>query len=97
AAGAAMQAIERAQHEIAADPEVVDVSTEIAARLMEAYRGRIALRSGESEFDRGRLEAMERHLRLVGLRAERAEIRKLARARDIDEVIARKLIREIDL
>ena len=38
-----------------------------------------------------------RQLRLVGLNAERDELRRLARAREIDEVTAKKLIREIDL
>ena len=100
AAGAAMQAIEQAQHRIAADPAVIDVSTEIAARLMEVYRSRIELRSGTPDaagVDRVRLDAIEKQLRLAGLAAERAEIRKLARAREIDEAVARKLVREIDL
>jgi len=100
AAGAAMQAIEQAQHRIAADPAVIDVSTEIAARLMEVYRSRIELRSGTADaagVDRVRLDAIEKQLRLAGLAAERAEIRKLARAREIDEAVARKLVREIDL
>lgn len=100
AAGAAMQAIERAQHRIAVDPKVVDVSTDIAARLMEIYRGRIESRSGVGRQDgveRERLESIERQLRIAGLRAERAEIRRLAHARDIDEATSSKLIREIDL
>src|SRR5690606_4610256 len=98
AAGAAMQAIERAQHRIAADPEVVDVSTDIAARLMEVYRARIESHGPDlAVVDRDRLSAIEKELALAGLGAERAEIRRLARERDIDEVTARKLIREIDL
>src|SRR5690606_19532379 len=98
AAAAAMQAIERTQHDIAADPEVVDVSTDIAARLMEAYRARIESRGvGLASVDRDRLTAIEKQLGLAGLRAERAEIRRLALERTIDEVTARKLTREIDL
>jgi Na+/H+ antiporter len=100
AAGAAMQAIEQTQHRIAGDPEVVDVSTEIASRLMETYRDRIRSRSGIGQNDgpeRAQLEAIERQLRVAGLQAERAEIRKLAIAREIDEATSAKLIREIDL
>ncbi len=98
AAAAAMQAIERAQHDIAADPDVVDVSTDIAARLMEGYRARIESRGvGLASVDRDRLTAIEKELGLAGLRAERAEIRRLAQERTIDEVTARKLTREVDL
>ena len=77
---------------------MVDVSTDIAARLMEGYRARIESHGPDlAVVDRTRLTAIEKELGLAGLRAERSEIRRLAHARDIDEVTARKLIREIDL
>lgn len=44
-----------------------------------------------------RNDDVERQLRLTGLNAERDELRRLARARQIDEETAKKLIREIDL
>ncbi len=44
-----------------------------------------------------RLADAERRLRLAGLKAEREEIFRQARARRIDDQAARKLILELDL
>jgi CPA1 family monovalent cation:H+ antiporter len=67
---------------------------------MEIYRHRIEsrTRTDEDDVEAARLgDAVERQLRLVGLNAERDELRRMARSREIDEVTAKKLIREIDL
>jgi CPA1 family monovalent cation:H+ antiporter len=58
----------------------------------------VSLSSGSSKGEVTRLaDDVERHLRQTGPNAERDELRRLARARQIDEETARKLIREIDL
>lgn len=44
-----------------------------------------------------RIDEIERRLRLTGLAAEREELMRLARARQIDEGVARRLLREVDL
>lgn len=77
-----------------------DLYSDISSRLMELYRHRIESRTHteDDDIDAARLaDDVERQLRLTGLNAERNELRRLARARQIDEETARKPIREIDL
>jgi hypothetical protein len=76
-----------------------DVYTETAARIMALYRQRIdgTTESPEAkEISRG-AQRIERQLRLAGVRAERDEIFRLGRERDLDEEAARRIIRELDL
>jgi len=40
---------------------------------------------------------IERQLHLAGMRAERSEINRLARNRELPDDVARKLVREVDL
>ena len=76
-----------------------DLYTDASARIMELYRQRIDNRkqSLEAAEQNQKIEQIERQLRLAGLRAERDEIFRLARHRQLDEEAARKMIREIDL
>jgi Na+/H+ antiporter len=100
AAQAALMAIEDASHDMAEGKPNPDLYSDVASRLMEIYRHRIEsrTRTDEDDVEAARLgDAVERQLRLVGLNAERDELRRLARSREIDEVTAKKLIREIDL
>ncbi|MFC7379560.1 Na+/H+ antiporter [Brevundimonas sp. GCM10030266] len=100
AAQAALMAIEDASHDMAEGKSNPDLYSDVASRLMEIYRHRIEsrTRTDEDDVEAARLgDAVERQLRLVGLNAERDELRRLARSREIDEVTAKKLIREIDL
>ncbi|WP_420478567.1 Na+/H+ antiporter [Brevundimonas sp. FT23028] len=100
AAQAALMAIEDASHDLAEGKSNPDLYSDVASRLMEIYRHRIEsrTRTDEDDVEAARLgDAVERQLRLVGLNAERDELRRLARSREIDEVTAKKLIREIDL
>jgi len=99
AAEVAMRAIEQAQHTMAGDKPDPDTYADAAARIMDLYRHRIDGRSrtAEAADEVRRIDDIERRLRLAGLRAERDEIYRIARARDLDDDIARKLVREIDL
>lgn len=99
AASAALRAIEDAQHAMAEGKADPDLYAETAARLMETYRQRIESRThGEDEVERiERMDVVDRELRLVALAAEREEIMRLARGRKLDEVMARRLVREVDL
>ncbi len=99
AAAAAIRAIENAQHAMAEGKTDPDLYAETASRLMEVYRRRIDLRSNHegSPAQTPRADDVERELRLVGLAAERDEVMRLARARKVEEVTARRLVREIDL
>ncbi|CAN5473005.1 Na+/H+ antiporter [soil metagenome] len=99
AAEAAIRAIEAAQHAMAEGRADADVYTETAARIMALYRQRIEgnTRSAEAqEISRG-VKRIERQLRLAGVRAERDEVFRLGRERELDEEDAARLIRELDL
>lgn len=99
AAQAAIQAIEDAQHALGAGQADADVYTEASVRIMELYRARIdgRLESPETAAVQRKLEQVERQLRLVGLRAERDEIYRRIRRREIEDELGRKLVRDIDL
>ncbi len=100
AANAALQAIEDKAHALSEGKPDPDIYTDIAARLMALYRQRIETRTRTDEDDIGvsrRLDEIERQLRLAGLRAERDELGRLMRAREIDSDTGKKLVREVDL
>lgn len=99
AAEAAIRAIEAAQHRLAENRPDADVYAEASARVMQSYRDRILARqrSPEALEESRKFDLIERQLRLAGLKAERAEIFRRARARELPEEHARKLVRELDL
>ncbi|MDQ0395066.1 Na+/H+ antiporter [Labrys monachus] len=99
AAQAAINAIEQAQHDISEGKIDADIYADIAARVMEAYRVRIDGRSksGDEAALMRKAERIERELRLAGLRAERAELYRLARSHHLGQDRLRTLIREVDL
>lgn len=96
-AEAAIRAIERRQHALAVGQGDADRYAAAGARVMDLYRERIESRSqGLSDATRAE-ERLVREFRLVGVKAERAALVKLARAREIGSETARKLTRELDL
>jgi CPA1 family monovalent cation:H+ antiporter len=98
ASEAAIRAIKQRQHQLAEGREDPDFYADVAARVTDLYRQRITSRqavSGEQPTV-VRLEEAERQLRLSALRAEREQILRLRRRRQIGEEAARKLVREID-
>ncbi|RYY96926.1 MAG: Na+/H+ antiporter [Alphaproteobacteria bacterium] len=99
AAQAAIKAIEATQHEMSIGKADVDLYVDTAVRLMDLYRERIQGRSqtGEAAELVRRSDEIEKKLRVAALRAEREEIFRLARTRQVEHDIARKLVREIDL
>jgi CPA1 family monovalent cation:H+ antiporter len=99
AAEAAIQAIEQAQHRMGEGRSDADLYTDAGVRIMELYRHRIDGRSttGKEASLARKIDDIERRLRLTGLRAERAEIYRIARARRVSDETSRKLVREIDL
>ena len=99
AAEAAIQAIEQAQHHMGEGRSDADLYTDAGVRIMELYRQRIGGRSAtgnEASLAR-RIDEIERRLRLTGLRAERTEIYRIARARRLSDETSRQLVRELDL
>lgn len=100
AAEAAIRAIGAAQNAMAKDADTEAMSSDVASRIMDLYRQRIVALSepgGETADTFRKASEIERELRLAGLRAERNEIFRLARTRQLDDAEARRLVREIDL
>lgn len=100
AVAAAIRALEETQRTQQDVHARADEYAEVVARLMETYRHRIELYSGEAPDQVARnqkLDALERELFMVALKAQREELIKLSRSRMVGEETARKLIREIDL
>jgi CPA1 family monovalent cation:H+ antiporter len=99
AAEVAIQAVEQAQHEMGEGRSDADLYSDAGVRIMELYRQRIDSRSktGKEAALARKIDEIERKLRLVGLRAERSEFYRMARARQLSDETARKLVREVDL
>jgi CPA1 family monovalent cation:H+ antiporter len=99
AAEAAVQAIEQAQHDMGEGQGDADFYADAGARIMAVYRQRIEGRSkvGQEAELAKKAHDIERRLFLVGLRAERAELYRIARRRDLSDELARRLVREVDL
>lgn len=100
AARAAIRAVEQEQHALAEGRSDADLYAATATQIMDIYRHRLVdtgTQTGEEKEIIRKIDEIERKLRLAGLRAERDEIFRQARARQIDDDLMRKLIREIDL
>ena len=99
AAQAAIAAVEKAQRELASERDDADLYADVASLVMDVYRSRITGRQqGPEVANRAReFEQIERKLRVAGLVAERAELFRRSRLRQLNGEIARKMIREIDL
>jgi len=99
AAEAAIAEIEKVQHSLAEGRSDADLYVSAAARIMDHYRDRIESRAGTAETNAlgRRSEEIERNLRIAALRAERTQIFRMVRKRELGSELARKLIRELDL
>jgi CPA1 family monovalent cation:H+ antiporter len=98
-AQAAIKAIEQLQHDMGEGRNDADLYAEVSAQMMDVYRKRIDghSRRGEEAARTRRGSIIERELRLAGLRAERDEIFRLGRTRELPDDLVRRLVREIDL
>jgi CPA1 family monovalent cation:H+ antiporter len=98
AASAAIKQIEEVQHRMAEGRGDADLFTQAAAQVMAYYRQRMASRATDKpDATQRKMEVIERELILTGLRAEREELMRLVRERKLDDDLARKLVRELDL
>ncbi|MGC4252730.1 MAG: Na+/H+ antiporter [Sphingobium sp.] len=99
AAEAAIAAIERTQHNLAEGRKDADAYVNIASHLMDLYRERIEGQSDAPEQREvlRRDNGIERDLRLAALKAERDEIFRRVRTRELGSEAANKLVRELDL
>ena len=95
----AVKAIEALQHRLVEGREDASVVVEAGARAVARYEG---LRMSDAELRQDAIRvrqvaAAERRLRLAGLEAERQALYRLRRSQAIDDVVLRRLVREIDL
>jgi CPA1 family monovalent cation:H+ antiporter len=100
AARAAIRAIEQEQHNLAEGRSDADLYAATATQIMDIYSKRLndtGTQTGEEKELIRKVDEIERKLRLAGLRAERDEIFRQARTRQIGDDLMRKLVREIDL
>ena len=98
AAKAAIPAVESALHKMAVGHTDADLYADAAARVMELYRRRLEGHPGSEKAWRVRkCDEIERRLRLAALSAERAAVYALARAHQISDECARRLVRDVDL
>jgi monovalent cation/hydrogen antiporter len=95
---AAIAAVETARLGIARRGPATDRVADIATRILALYRHRLT-RGAEAggETDTAMNDAIERELRVAGLRAEREEIRRAGRLHAIDDLAVRRMVRELDL
>ncbi len=99
AAEAAIVAVERAQHDLAAGRADADIYADVATQIMDLYRKRIdgRMHLGEEREQTARSEEIEKLLRITALKAERKEIYRLVRARRLESSMASRMVRDIDL
>ncbi len=97
ASKSALAAVERLQHVLARDNPEADRIFKVAAQVMETYQHRIARRDGGEDGDARWADGIEREMRLAALRAERTEILRRVRVRELGSVTARRLIDTLDL
>ena len=95
----AVKAIEALQHRLAEEQDDASITVEAGARAMDRYEG-LKVDLGEDRTAAARVSQIattERHLRMAGIVAERGVLYRLRRAGAIDDVVLRRLVREIDL
>ncbi|RVT90492.1 Na+/H+ antiporter [Sphingomonas crocodyli] len=97
AAEAAIQAIERHQHELSEKLGDADRYAAAGARVMDLYRERIEGLGTDRGEDIRLQERRFKEFRLVGLKAERAALTELIRTRRLGSATMQKLTRELDL
>ncbi|TAA23224.1 MULTISPECIES: Na+/H+ antiporter [Pseudoxanthomonas] len=103
AARAALAAVESERQRLVASAEEVEEQElygACAERVSQLYQRHVDRLGGEADIapeQARRIEQVERQMRQAGLRAERAELFRLARERKISEEVSRKLVRNLDL
>ncbi|WP_209782379.1 Na+/H+ antiporter [Azospirillum agricola] len=99
AAKAAIAAIERVEHDMAAGRDDADLYVAAAAQVMDVYRTRIEALSQEgAAADTTRhTDAIGRTIHVAALKAERKALFQMVRRRELSGEMARKIVRELDL
>lgn len=99
AAEAALRAVVAAGQTLAAGRADAGLYADASTRIADLYRHRVERYGGDDRASSlpGRVDGIERQLRLVGLQAEREELIAAGRAAGIRETTVRRLVREIDL
>lgn len=99
AAEAAVRAVLLAAETLPQDPHQKLLYTHASVRIAARYRQRQDQYADDDAafLAPGTMDAIERELRLAGLRAEREELLASASAHGVKDIVLRKLVREVDL
>ncbi len=99
AAEAALRAVVQAAQTLPEDPAQSLLYAHASTRITSRYRQRLDQYADDDAafLAPGTMDAIERRLRLAGLRAERDELLASAGAHGVKDIVLRRLIREIDL
>jgi CPA1 family monovalent cation:H+ antiporter len=97
AAQAAMRAVEAERASLSAGPADARHFDHAVRRVLEPYRQRIARHEAGTVLPEGAgVNLFERSLRLVALRAERADLRAHASEHGLDDTLLRSMVSELD-
>jgi CPA1 family monovalent cation:H+ antiporter len=97
AAQAAVRAVEAERASLTAGPADARRFDQAVLRVLEPYRQRIARHEGGTVLHEGSgATRLERSLRLVALRAERADLRARAVEHGLDDTLLRSMVSELD-
>jgi CPA1 family monovalent cation:H+ antiporter len=99
AAEGAIARVQQSLRGFADGSEDAELALAAALRITDFYRSRIAehLQGGEDKAQARRSNAVERRLRLLALEAEREEVFRRMRDRQLGDAAGQKLVRELDL
>jgi monovalent cation/hydrogen antiporter len=99
AAEAAIEGVQRSLRGLTESSKDAGLSVAAASRIADFYRARIAEQSQDGdEADRARqILGIERKLRIAALHAERDEIFRRMRERELGAEAGQRLVRELDL
>ncbi len=99
AARAAIAAIERHRNHVDQSNAKPGLYADLTDHLIGLYKKRVDGHppTGARSDGLPNIEHVERDLRLIGLRAERDELYRLGRSRELSDEIVRVLVREVDL
>lgn len=97
-AQAALEAVEKLRQRLVEDSEQAELVNQAANRVSALYQRKLrdVADTGDPEEAR-RFELVLRQLRNAGLNAERAELFKLARRRQISDELSRRMVHNLDL
>lgn len=95
---AAIRALEVQTEEVSTDAEGMALAAEVKAKIMAEYRQQLEQESSvEARARMRQMDALEQHLRLEALRAQRLELYRLRREHRVDDDLLGEILRDLDI